>query len=112
MTAAIVGPQDTIPEPVITVVSQAIDAIKALMVEDEIYDWRVIEDDGRIFRRFTRTLPLEAWIVASSRSDPGARRRITCPVALDPKAFGQASQETVEAEIRSVVAELNAANPA
>lgn len=64
-------------------------AIKRLCEPDVLYDIAFDENDGMLFKRFGRTLPVEAWLIALPVDDEGKPRRdkecVVSALAFSPK---------------------------
>lgn len=98
-----------IPPAVLGVtVAAAYRAVTALFKPGVSYSIKIDDSDGMVLKRFSRTLPLEAWLVARAVDEDGAPLRnslaIVCPMAFslavvgpDKDAFGAALVAELEA---------------
>lgn len=89
----------------LTVVELAYNALHGLMEPGVKYEIRWDDADGQILKRFSRTLPMEAWLVAVPLDDEGNRTRdheiVTCPICLDVRYVYDEGKATIEDTLRA-----------
>lgn len=53
------------------------------------FEWGWDDNDGQVFKRFDRTLPIEAWLIGYERADEDEREEGATIILVDGKRLGR-----------------------